>query len=751
MSKPVFRNYGGMYQLRLDSTDEMAFIQQLEKARWSATSAPLSQFNCDPQLLKYVDTDGNGRIRVSEIRDAQKWLFDLLSNRDRVAKASDELQISAINASSGDGAKMKALAEMMLRDLGAPGTGAISLDQVRQFKATYASRFPNGDGIVPPEHAGGADLEALVKDIIATVGGAKDLGGNQGVRAEDVTTFVERTTRALAWEAEGNPVEKAGKQVHPAALPWGPETAAASALIEEVLPKVEQYFAQCDLLKLEQHAAGRMQATPEVLAGLDITNTDALRKWAVNAPLAPPRVDGLLDLGGRINPLYADSMGKLAMEVLPRALDSIDKPYRLLSRADWARVRALFAPYRDWQSRKPTDAPAVPSDRLKLITTSDQVTRLHDVLKRDQQVADDLQQWSNLEKLILLQRWFKELVNNFVSFPTLFTPGERALFNAGSLVIDGRELNFCVHVEDRGAHKKLAETTPMFLLYAELTRKGAASDQKREVACAVTSGMRGNLIIGKRGVFYDRDGNEWDAIIVDLIENPISLYEAAISPFVRLGNFVGERIKKFAESKSSAAEASATEELTKKEEALKKAGDAPKTDKPADPAGSSNLSNMFIGLSLAFAALSTALAMIFRAVVETPGTKLVAGVSMLILTIAGFSAFLGWLKLRKRDLSTILEACGWAMNLRMKLSRPLALLFTRQPGLPSGAVRDKADMLARSMGIKEGSGMRWVWIGLLLLGGLVGGYLYMHQDMLAEKGIVPTLQTIPTAVQDLLK
>ena len=38
-----------------------------------------------------------------------------------------------------------------------------------------------------------------------------------------------------------------------------------------------------------KHAAARMQASAETLAGIDITSTEVLRKWTLSAPLAPPR------------------------------------------------------------------------------------------------------------------------------------------------------------------------------------------------------------------------------------------------------------------------------------------------------------------------------------------------------------------------------------------------------------------------------------------------------------------------------
>jgi len=53
----------------------------------------------------------------------------------------------------------------------------------------------------------------------------------------------------------------------------------------------------------------------------------------------------------------------------------------------------------------------------------------------------------------------------------------------------------------------------------------------------------------------------------------------------------------------------------------------------------------------------------------------------------GVSGFLGWLKLRRRDVSTLLEASGWAFNVRIYLRRNLSLRFTRVPPLPKSSVR----------------------------------------------------------------
>mgnify|MGYP003334971167 FL=1 len=88
----TFRNYAaGIDQLEIDDEDDLARIDELDKARWAATSAPLEQLFCDPAFLAYVDTDLNKRIRVDELKEARRWAWAHLKSRANLVKRSDVL------------------------------------------------------------------------------------------------------------------------------------------------------------------------------------------------------------------------------------------------------------------------------------------------------------------------------------------------------------------------------------------------------------------------------------------------------------------------------------------------------------------------------------------------------------------------------------------------------------------------------------------------------------------------------------
>jgi ABC-type branched-subunit amino acid transport system permease subunit len=65
-----------------------------------------------------------------------------------------------------------------------------------------------------------------------------------------------------------------------------------------------------------------------------------------------------------------------------------------------------------------------------------------------------------------------------------------------------------------------------------------------------------------------------------------------------------------------------------------------------------------------------------------------------VLAVAGLSALLGWLKLRRRDMSLLLEANGWAVNAQMKVTRRIGKLFTEIPADPPGTQVIRVDSLA---------------------------------------------------------
>jgi hypothetical protein len=227
----------------------------------------------------------------------------------------------------------------------------------------------------------------------------------------------------------------------------------------------------------------------------------------------------------------------------------------------------------------------------------------------------------------------------------------------------------------------------MYLLYLEVTGRQekdinpSASlrvngEQSRtikfEIVAAVTSGSAGGLRIGKRGIFFTIDGREWDAQIVDIVENPISPWESVKAPFKQFTGFIRKQIDKFSKSRQAKLETSV-----------------------AAPSASGITRDLLIGGGIAIAALGSAFAYITKALSQVKLVHILGmsvGLAALIL-LPGM--IIGFAKIRKRDMSVLLEASAWAVNVHMRLNAALGRLFTHIPRLPEGAHKERRDVVAQ--------------------------------------------------------
>lgn len=670
------RTYGGTRQLSIVDDRDLAAIDALDPARWAATSVPASDLQCDPVFLEGIDSHSKGRLRVSEVVAARDWAFARLADRHGLVRRSDVLSLAAIDATGDPGKKLRQAAEHVLAQLGAPGP-SISLAQVRAFMASYAAKLANGDGVVCPAQLPEPDAAAYVQDVLAVVPGAAEASGAQGVGTNELARFLAGAEEWLAWRRRGD---------EPAARPWGPETDAAAALVDGLDAKLEEFFLHCDL--------ARQQGAPAELPKLaDAKAPAAIEKHLQEALVAPPIPEGVLRLDAISNPAYRERLDALAATVLARALGP---DVTTLTRATWRQVKATFDGFRAWtKARPPEPFEKLGPERVAAMLASPALERVRHFMALDRAAAPEVQQVKELEKLILHQRWLLELANNVVNFSAIYHPEATALVERGSLVVDGRRLDFCIKVDDRAAHKKVAADSLIFLVYASVTGRDKEGQAPFEVAAPVTTGERGRLRVGKRGIFIDTTGAEWDAVIVDVVENPISVREAMVAPFRRASAFVSKKIEDLAGSKLSSAESATQAQLGAKVDKLPEAAPAPAPATPAAPPAPapastqpSGFQNVVLMGSVALAALGSAMAYIVSAVASISPLELVAGLASVIGVIALLSGFLGWLKLRKRDMSLLLEANGWAVNAPMRVNRRAAGLFTRTPSFPPGTRRD---------------------------------------------------------------
>ncbi len=293
-------------------------------------------------------------------------------------------------------------------------------------------------------------------------------------------------------------------------------------------------------------------------------------------------------------------------------------------------------------------------------------------------------QYKPLEKLLLLCRDYVTLLHNFVSFQDFYAKRGKALlgrgaanespwaiFQAGTLVIDQRACNLCMKVSDMGKHNTQASDSGMFLIYCNC--KHHATGQTMQIVAAMTVGDIRNLKVGKNALFYDRQGNDWEAEVVKIIDNPISIGQAFWSPYRKLGDWVTGLITKSAAEKEQKSFA----DLTAKLQTPPAAGQTAQ----AAPFDIAKFAGIFAAIGMAFGAIGTFLTSLLDQVVGMKAWALLV-VPALLIVISGPSMILAWMKLRKRNLAPLLNANGWAINADAIVSVLFGNTLTEQAQYP---------------------------------------------------------------------
>lgn len=724
------RNYGGMYQFAVETAEDLRRLADLDRALWAATSAPLRDLHCDPQFLAGLDREGTGRVRVAQVVEACQWTLQRLREPSGILACSDVLRLDHL-ANDGDGPGLRRAAEHLLGELGKAGQATVSLEEIRTFRKSYATSLANGDGVVPPAVASRPEVAALAQAILDTVGGRPDVGGTPGVGRAELEAFLSGADTWLQWHAAA-----------PAAQVLGEHTAAAWQALQALREPLEAFFAQCDLLVQQQSDQPPKLAAPEPLW---VSAGGPIEAFLSQAPLAAANPQGAVPPAERLNPYFAERVAAFEAAVLGHLPAAAGRP---LDRALWLEACQALQPYADWRAAEPKQPfGALGVAGIAAVRSDEAIAALLADIAVDEAAAAEVKQVEALEQLALNQQNLVALANNFVNFSAIYDhspDARRALIDTGNLVIDGRHLSFCVRVEGRDAHKKVASESLCFLVYADIFAK-EGGPLAYQVAAPVTSGERGRLRVGKRGLFIDNHNKEFDAIIVDILENPISVKEAALAPFRRTAKMISEKVEQWLGAQQADAEkglaahgdkavdgaqqatgalVKGTKELDTTVASAAKAAEAKPADAKAPPPAAAaappadkpkegiNANTLILGGGMALAGVGAVLASLVSMLTSLKGWLAILGV---VLAVAGLSALLGWLKLRRRDMSLLLEANGWAVNAQMKVTRRIGKFFTVVPADPPGTEVVRVDALAHLTAVEDKRRRRSVLLLSLLL------------------------------------
>ncbi|WP_431266169.1 hypothetical protein ACQ859_13285 [Roseateles chitinivorans] len=675
-----FFRAGGADQARIDSADDLLHLRDLDQKRWVALACPTRGLEFDERTLDLIDLDRDGRIRAPELIAACEWVGARLKDWQPLLRGDARLALASL-ADTDEG---RALAEELARTLdltGHAGQSDIGLDEIRERQSHLAAERHNGDGIVPVAAIEDAADRALAQRIGEAMGTVADAGGGPGIDETRIKAFFDQASTLLAWHREGEAEAGcAGRR-------------AAAMAVQAVHDKVEDFFARCRLASYDASATATLNATdPEQLkahaAGLLSLEAGVLKQM----PIAPVSPGAALPLDDRANPAWRGALATLREQALRADFgDSLDE-------RDWLALKDAVRACREWLRRQPTGpVAAIGVDVVASLAAGQPGGHLDEVRARllthvedDRAAAPRHAALNDLEKLLLLQRGLLRLARNFVSFED-FYEGRGAVFQAGTLFVDGRACELTVDVTDPAKHAPVAGLAKAYLAYCECVRL----NQKRTIVAVVSAGDVDFLFVGRNGLFYDRDGHDWDARIVKVIENPISVGQAFLSPYKKLVRLVEDQVAKRAAASDSTQQGRMGQWAGRVATADQPATAAAAPGLPAGvatapgAAGAATLPGLgapgrrvdvgtVAAIGVALGSISTVIVGVFGRFVDL-GWWIPLAVLGIVLSISGPSMLIAWLKLRQRSLGPILDASGWAINNRMKLSTKLGTALTKRP------------------------------------------------------------------------
>lgn len=484
----------------------------------------------------------------------------------------------------------------------------------------------------------------------------------------------------------------AAKAAAEVAAPFGDKTADIDAAYKALDAKVKDYFMRAKLTEFSAESTAALDVQVSSIEAISKENLTGKMEEIATYPLTRIVAGQLnLPLSAPINPAWAAQFATVK--------GALDENATELTEAAWAEIGAKLQAFADYQ---------------KSIS----------ITEADITLDDEAAATQSVDKLLHTTRDFMTLLHNYVALNDLYDPKKKAIFQAGTLIVDQRALELCVKVADAGAMAAQATKSNLYLLTCDCVSKHTGKTAK--VIGAVTVGDVDDLYVGKNCLFYDRAGVDYDAKIVNIQENPISVKQAMWTPYKKMGKMISDQIDKFAASKDSAVNDSITAGVNEKTEAVTTADAA--TAKEAGAKATSfdiaKYAGIFAAVGMAVGLIGSALAAIAGGfvglLVGQPLWKtvliIIAIILGIMLLISGPSMFIAWRKLRQRNLAPVLNANGWAVNAGAKINIPFGATLTESAKLPKGVKVNMKDPFAE----KTSTGKKilyWI-IGLCILAGI---------------------------------
>ncbi len=492
------------------------------------------------------------------------------------------------------------------------------------------------DAINPETEEGKAILEG-----IANAFKAAGIEARETIGPDDTAAALEVFAKAAA-EAKA-----ADEKV----LPYGADTEEVLGLVAKIKAKMDDWFLRNRLAAFDTESTAALDVSAERIATISANELPGCIDEIATYPLARITGSPELSLSAAINPAWAADFARFKAIAIDKDLPGAT----VFTEADWNAIQGKLTDYTAWKEEVKKKA--------------------DDFLAEQKAEAETVK---NVDKFLRLNRDFFKFLKNFVTFTDFYSRKEDdpAIFQAGKLYIDQRCCDLCIKVSDMGRHGDMAVRSGMFLLYCNCVSKvkGAAMT----IAALVSVGDVRSLHEGQNGIFYDRDGHDWDATVTKIVENPISVREAFWSPYRKFAKWCSDKLGKSAADK----EAKATGDLTAKADGISIPAGGAAADGKKQAFDIAKFAGIFAAIGMALGFILDALVGLLDSLIKMPWWGFFVLIAAIILLISGPSMFIAWSKLRRRNLAPVLNANGWAINSRILVNTAFGATLTNVAKYP---------------------------------------------------------------------
>lgn len=719
-----FSRIGGVSRVSLGSGNDLLALETLDQKLWAALSSPVVGLEVDPKTLELIDTDGDGKIRVPEIIEATKWLTSLIKNPEELVKRSSALPISSINVDNELGARLFASSKQILINLGKPDESVLTVDDTSDTMSIFSKTKFNGDGIITEDSTDNLEAITCIKNIIQCKGSVIDRSGKEGVSLEIVEDFFKDCNDFSSWNllAEKNPSD---------ILPYGDSTAEAYALYETLCLKIDDYFLRCKMAEFDPNSIEMLNSLNQRIEQINTKDLSTCTEEIATFPLAKIEVHKSLPLVDGINPVWKPKLLRFA-EIVFGGTKKIS-----FSEEEWRNVVDQLRVYSQWMSNKVgSSVESLGLSVIRELINSNVKDILHSLIEKDKQLENEANSIFLVDKLVRYYSDLYTVLNNFVTFSDFYSPDRKAIFQSGTLYFDQRSCDLCIKVTDMPKHNSMASSSGICLVYCDCFSR--TKNERITIVAAITDGDVDNLVVGRNAVYYDNKGQDWDATIVKIIDNPISIRQAFWSPYRKFSRFVSKQIEKVASSKEQEVQGAANSGIEKTaakvdsgvSNAVKTAPASGATEqaKPA-PFDIAKFAGIFAAIGMAIGAIGAILANVVGGFLSLTWWKMPIALLGIILAISGPSMIIAWLKLRKRNLAPVLDANGWAINAKATINIPFGNTLTHLAVLPKNAKQNYTDPFKKKRN-------PWIPLFFILAIILLAIYLLWHFGYLYNWGII---------------